>query len=155
MTETFTSDGYCVRMARGVLAKAMRLARVRAPLETGGLLLGDVVDGEARILAVTGPGRRAQRRRFAFEADRAHDNRLLDRVLPRLRYLGDWHTHPGGHPVLSGTDEEAAWSGLNDKRDWVLEMVVSGDPSMRERLRVGLFTAVRGEAAIRRMEVAA
>jgi integrative and conjugative element protein (TIGR02256 family) len=154
MPALYVSDDYRVQLAPGVLAKALRLARVRAPLETGGLLLGDVVDGEAHVLAVTGPGRRAQRSRFGFEADRARDNRLLDRVRPRLHWLGDWHTHPGGNPILSSMDEEAARSALSDKRGWVLEMVVAGDPSMRERLRVGLFTAVRGESAIRRMEVA-
>ncbi|WP_223644347.1 Mov34/MPN/PAD-1 family protein [Corallococcus sp. EGB] len=154
MSTAYVSDGYRVRLAPGVLAKALRLARVRAPLETGGLLLGAVVDGEACVLAVTGPGRKAVRNRFGFEADRGRDNRLLARVRPRLHWIGDWHTHPGGSPILSGTDEEAARSALSDKRGWVLEMVVAGNPSMRERLQVGLFTAVRGEAAIRRMEPA-
>ncbi|RKG68632.1 hypothetical protein D7V80_11580 [Corallococcus sp. CA054B] len=149
----YVSDGYRVRLAPGVLAKALRLARVRAPLETDGLLLGAIVDGEAHVLAVTGPGRRAVRGRVGYDADRAHDHRLLDRVRPRLRYLGDWHTHPGGPARLSRTDEASVRESLRANRPEVLHLLLSGPSAMQGHVVASVFTAVRGEAAIRRMEV--
>ncbi|RKH05086.1 Mov34/MPN/PAD-1 family protein [Corallococcus carmarthensis] len=149
----YVSDGYRVRLAPGVLAKALRLARVRAPLETGGLLLGAVVDGEAHVLAITGPGRRAVRGRVGFAADRVRDNRLLGRVSPCLRYLGDWHTHPGGPARLSRTDEASVRETLNAERPEVLHLLLSGPSAMQGHVVASVFTAVCGEAAIRRMEV--
>ena len=150
---TYVSDGYRVRLAPGVLAKAQRLAQVRAPLETGGLLLGAVVDGEAHVLAVTGPGRKAVRGRVGYDADRAHDNRLLGRVRPRLCYLGDWHTHPGGPARLSRTDEASVRGVLSAARPEVLHLLLSGPAAMQGQVVASVFTAVHGEAAIRRMEV--
>lgn len=147
----FETGGYRVRLAQAALRKAARLARQRAPLETGGMLLGAVVDGEAHVLAVTGPGRRARRGRVAYEADREHDNRLLRRVYPRLRYLGDWHTHPGGPAALSRVDVASVRESLSTSRPEVLHMLLAGPAGMDRGVRVAFFTAVRGEASVRRM----
>jgi len=147
----FESGCYRVRLAPAVVQKAATLARHRAPLETGGMLLGVVVEGEALVLAVTGPGRRVARGRVAFQADREHDNRLLRRVYPRLRYLGDWHTHPGGPAELSRTDVASVRESLSPRQPEVLHMLLAGPAGMDEGVRVALFTAVRGEADVRRM----
>ncbi|WP_141328343.1 Mov34/MPN/PAD-1 family protein [Myxococcus sp. AB025B] len=146
----YVSGPYRVWVRRAVLAKAQRLARVRAPLETGGLLLGQVVDGEAHVLALTGPGRRALRSRLGYEADRARDNRLVARVHPRLHYLGDWHTHPGGPAVLSATDVSSIRGTLTLSRPEVLHLLLAGPADMGAAV-ASLFTLVRGESAARRM----
>ncbi|QQR47733.1 hypothetical protein JKA73_17505 [Myxococcus xanthus] len=52
----YVADGYRAWLAQSALAKAARLARVAAPLETGGMLLGQVVDGEDAPLRMTGGG---------------------------------------------------------------------------------------------------
>ncbi|RYZ46974.1 MAG: hypothetical protein EOO72_00665 [Myxococcaceae bacterium] len=150
----YASDGYRVHLLPSALAKAMRLAQQGAPLETGGMLLGDVVDGVARILAVTGPGRRAVRERLGYERDAAHDNRLLKRTGPCLSYLGDWHTHPGGPASLSRADVDCIRQGL-DVRPEVLHLLLSGPSAMQGHVVASLFTAVRGEASVRRMVPAA
>ncbi|WAM23835.1 Mov34/MPN/PAD-1 family protein [Myxococcus sp. NMCA1] len=146
----YVADGYRAWLAPSAVAKAARLARAAAPLETGGMLLGQVVDGEAHVLAVTGPGRQAKHGRCTFEGDGAHNNRLVHRVWPRLRYLGDWHTHPGGHAVLSATDVASVRESLSPDRPELLELLLAGPPGM-ESVEVALFTMVRGEDAPLRM----
>ncbi|MBZ4402493.1 Mov34/MPN/PAD-1 family protein [Myxococcus sp. AS-1-15] len=146
----YVSGPYRVWVLRAVLAKAQRLARVRAPLETGGLLLGQVVDGEAHVLALTGPGRRARRSRLGYEADRARDNRLVARVHPRLHYLGDWHTHPGGPAVLSATDVDSIRGALTTARPEVLHLLLAGPANMTSSV-ASVFTVVGGESSVRRM----
>ncbi|WP_163869566.1 Mov34/MPN/PAD-1 family protein [Myxococcus eversor] len=152
----YVSGPYRVWVRRTVLAKAQRLARVRAPLETGGLLLGQVVDGEAHVLALTGPGRRARRSRLGYESDGARDTRLVARVYPQLHYLGDWHTHPGGPAVLSATDVASIRGALSPSRPEVLHLLLAGPADMGDAV-ASLFTLVCGESAARRMtpEVAA
>ncbi|QDE83298.1 Mov34/MPN/PAD-1 family protein [Myxococcus xanthus] len=146
----YVADGYRAWLAQSAVAKAARLARAAAPLETGGMLLGQVVDGEAHVFAVTGPGRKVRLARYTFESDRARDNRLVHRVWPRLRYLGDWHTHPGGRPVLSAMDLASIRETLTPDRPELLELLLAGPPGM-ESFEVALFTMVRGEDAPRRM----
>jgi integrative and conjugative element protein (TIGR02256 family) len=146
----YVSGPYRVWVRRAVLAKAQRLARVLAPLETGGLLLGQVVDGEAHVLALTGPGRRALRSRLGYEADRARDNLLVARVHPRLHYLGDWHTHPGGPAVLSATDVASIRGALTAARPAVLHLLLAGPVDMASSV-AAFFTVVGGESAVRRM----
>nr|WP_256433564.1 Mov34/MPN/PAD-1 family protein [Myxococcus sp. CA040A] len=133
------------------MAKAQRLARVRAPLETGGLLLGQVVDGEAHVLALTGPGRRARRSRLGYESDGTRDTWLVARVHPQLRYLGDWHTHPGGPAVLSATDVASIRGTLTPSRPEVLHLLLAGPADMASPV-AAVFTMVRGEAGVRRMK---
>ncbi|GEL74632.1 Mov34/MPN/PAD-1 family protein [Myxococcus virescens] len=146
----YVADGYRAWLSQSALAKAARLARAAAPMETGGMLLGHVVDGEAHVVAVTGPGRNVRLARYTFEADRARDNRLVHRVWPRLRYLGDWHTHPGGRPVLSAMDLASIRETLTPDMPAVLELLLAGPPGM-ESVEVALFTMVRGEDAPLRM----
>ncbi|NTX58672.1 Mov34/MPN/PAD-1 family protein [Myxococcus sp. CA039A] len=146
----YVSGPYRVWVRRVVLAKAQRMARVRAPLETGGLLLGQVVDGEAHVLALTGPGRRARRSRLGYESDGARDTRLVARVHPELHYLGDWHTHPGGPAVLSATDVASIRGTLSPSRPEVLHLLLAGPADMGAAV-ASLFTLVRGESAARRM----
>ncbi|WP_426751699.1 Mov34/MPN/PAD-1 family protein [Myxococcus sp. Y35] len=146
----FVADGYRAWLSPSAVAKAARLARAAAPLETGGMLLGQVVDGEAHILAVTGPGRKVRLARYTFESDRVRDNRLVRRVWPRLRYLGDWHTHPGGRPVLSAMDLASIRETLTQETPALLELLLAGPPGM-DFFEAALFTVVLGEDTPRRM----
>ncbi|WNZ59918.1 Mov34/MPN/PAD-1 family protein [Myxococcus sp. MxC21-1] len=146
----YVADGYRAWLSQSAVAKAARLACAAAPLETGGMLLGQVVDGEAHVLAVTGPGPKAKHGRYTFEGDGAHNNRLVRRVWPRLRYLGDWHTHPGGHAALSATDLASVRESLTPAMPAVLELLLAGPPGMAS-FEAALFTVVCGEDAPLRM----
>ena len=80
------------------------------PLETGGVLMG-YVDRRAAAVVVThvvGPGPGAVHERTAFSPDQEwHESevaRLYAESGRTCTYLGDWHTHPDGQPVLSSAD---------------------------------------------------
>jgi integrative and conjugative element protein (TIGR02256 family) len=80
-----------------------------APYETGGLLLGyRHTPTEVVITDAIGPGPLAVHRRTGFDPDTywqsAELARRYDAADRRIRYLGDWHTHPGGTTTLSRTD---------------------------------------------------
>jgi len=85
------------------------------PLETGGVLLGfvDVDDKEQlQVVASVGPGPRAVHRRDRFEPDTAWQ---LERIAKAyrdsgnvVRYLGDWHSHPGASTQPSRLDRRTA-----------------------------------------------
>lgn len=97
--------------AGSVLESFWALAAEHAPLETGGCLAGyypkdtdDVV-----VTHVIGPGPAASHKRTKFVADRIfHDEELAvlwETSRRRIRYVGDWHSHPGGSSRLSSLDK--------------------------------------------------
>lgn len=95
-------------------AEALILAQAakRPRTETGGALFG-YADGDELVIACAyGPGPRAKHRRTTFEPHPATTDLLIDAVRAesqgRYRYLGSWHTHPGGRARPSGTDVETS-----------------------------------------------
>jgi integrative and conjugative element protein (TIGR02256 family) len=94
----------------GSLLREIEAECTRAfPDETGGILLG--YRGGADELVVTtviGPGPNAHHSRYAFSPDHDFQEREVARIYRESgrnwNYLGDWHSHPGGGPRLSGTD---------------------------------------------------
>ncbi|HEX8342385.1 MAG TPA: Mov34/MPN/PAD-1 family protein [Tepidisphaeraceae bacterium] len=82
----------------------------RYPLETGGVLLGYWSAREEPVITeMIGPGPKAYHGRYRFEPDYRHHeteiNRRIAACSHRLSYLGDWHSHPGGHATLSPRDK--------------------------------------------------
>lgn len=80
------------------------------PLETGGLLLGHTRGSRAFCTHIIGPGPNATHNRYGFEPDhewQAHEVARIWDTDPRVQYLGDWHTHPGGKPKPSPLDRSA------------------------------------------------
>lgn len=79
------------------------------PLETGGVLAGYFADnGDAVIRAVIGAGPSARHQRLRFEPDHLWQCERLDDLYVDSDglavYLGDWHTHPRGSPLVSWLD---------------------------------------------------
>lgn len=96
-----------VWIADGALAAVREEAARHAEEETGGMLLG-YRSGDAVVVAVVGPGPAARRTASTFMPDAGwQQDRLAEIYAASGRttgYLGDWHTHPGGRPVLSPQD---------------------------------------------------
>lgn len=95
--------------ARAAIAQEAGRRRTR---ETGGALFG-FVDGQDVIVACAyGPGPRARHRRASFEPHRATTEEAMRVVREdsrqRFRFLGSWHTHPGGVAVPSSRDAATA-----------------------------------------------
>lgn len=80
------------------------------PYETGGVLMGywGTAPAEPVVTEMIGPGPGAARTTESFRPD--HDYHLQEisnryhSSGNRVVYLGEWHTHPDGKPVLSTKD---------------------------------------------------
>jgi integrative and conjugative element protein (TIGR02256 family) len=85
-------------------------AQRRAPLETGGVLMGYWAEDHAGVVIadVVGPGPKAAHKRMSFVPDHLYQDREIARLYResgrRVTYLGDWHTHPDGPLELSVVD---------------------------------------------------
>jgi integrative and conjugative element protein (TIGR02256 family) len=89
-------------------------ARRRAPLESGGVLLGwhDGHGEELAVVRVLGPGPRAVHKRTRFSPDDDWQREQIALAYEEsgrtVSYLGDWHSHPGGSDIPSRRDERTA-----------------------------------------------
>ena len=85
-----------------------RETRQRPGVETGGALFGFADGNDVVVAGAYGPGPRAKHRRTTFEPHPATTAALMDAVREysqaRYRYLGSWHSHPGGAARPSATD---------------------------------------------------
>lgn len=98
------------------LEELFSLADEWFPLETGGILVGYLVEGadEAVVCSVVGPGPDARHSPTTFEPDGPfHREQLAHAYASSGRvhgYLGDWHSHPHGEPILSWRDQRTLCS---------------------------------------------
>ncbi|UCN14440.1 Mov34/MPN/PAD-1 family protein [Cellulomonas iranensis] len=87
-------------------------------LETGGILLGhdDEAGGSTRLTAAGAPGPLAVREPRFFLRDLNHARMLAARAWAhdRSQWIGEWHTHPLGHPVPSELDVRSYTSHVHD-----------------------------------------
>jgi len=81
-------------------------------LETGGALFGWRDANQCVIACAGDPGPRARHRPYSFEADRRHNQSLINRIHQksqgRYRFLGSWHSHPGTRITPSIRDSTTA-----------------------------------------------
>jgi len=86
-------------------------ASAKAPLETGGILMGHFGESENTpvILWASGPGSQAVHQRYYYKPDFEFDEceiaRLYKKAGRQMIYLGDWHTHPAPCGDLSYLDK--------------------------------------------------
>jgi integrative and conjugative element protein (TIGR02256 family) len=96
-----------------VLNRIREEARLKTPLETGGVLAGyfSADDSEVVVTEMVGPGPKAKHGKCSFVPDYAYHRdeigRLFDESNGLITYLGDWHTHPNGPNNLSRRDKRA------------------------------------------------
>jgi len=93
--------------ARAAIAQEAGRRRTR---ETGGALFGFVDGEDVVVVCAYGPGPRARHRRASFEPHGGTTQEIMRAVREdsrqRFRFLGSWHTHPGG--VAAPSDRDAA-----------------------------------------------
>lgn len=111
-----------VRLVGGLSRRIAALLEEAAPAETGGLLVG-LVDSKARTVYVTRtlpapPDSVGDPGRFFRGVEKVPEKLscIAERTGGVLHYVGDWHSHPGGGPGLSRTDEETAADLRDDLR---------------------------------------
>lgn len=86
-----------------------------SPWETGGVLMGYVSNSqEVVVTALVHAGPNAKRTRWTFRPDPQFQNEGIAEQYEASgrhdRYLGDWHTHPGGSGNMSWRDRRTLQS---------------------------------------------
>lgn len=87
-----------------------------ATLETGGILLGKLIQDGYSVMHVGGPGPLARHARNAFLRDLDHARTLarLAWAEDRSEWLGEWHTHPSYSLAPSEADLRSYRAHLHD-----------------------------------------
>jgi hypothetical protein len=118
----------------------IRESFAKDPVETGGILLGHILDnGIWIVMEVLPPGIHCIFERAYFEYDDAFVNYLAQSVANQykepLDLLGLWHRHPGSMDYFSSTDDgtNITFSKLNSKG------VISGLVNIDPQFRLGIY----------------
>ena len=106
------------------------------PVETGGILLGHVLDnGVWIVMEVLPPGINSIFQYAYFEYDEAFVNYLAQSVANQykrpLDLLGLWHRHPGSMDVFSSTDDGTNATFARQNPAGVISGLVNIDPQFR------------------------
>ena len=106
------------------------------PVETGGILLGHVLDnGIWIVMEVLPPGINSIFQYAYFEYDEAFVNYLAQSVANQykrpLDLLGLWHRHPGSMDVFSSTDDGTNATFARQNPAGVISGLVNIDPQFR------------------------
>ena len=99
-----------VWLSRNVRDQLVAEAEERAPLETGGVIMGYHAGDDVVITAMIGPGPGAHHERNTFVPDHEYQEVAIATVYQHSgrvwTYLGDWHSHPNGGSQLSTRDRQ-------------------------------------------------
>jgi integrative and conjugative element protein (TIGR02256 family) len=76
--------------------------------ESGGILLGQIIDNNIYILKASTPNKFDKASRFSFECNKDAAQVIIDYEFinsgNKTIYVGEWHTHPENYPNPSGID---------------------------------------------------
>lgn len=114
----------------------IRESFAKDPVETGGILLGHILDnGVWIVMEVLPPGIKCIFERAYFEYDDAFVNYLAQSVANQykipLQLLGLWHRHPGSMDVFSSTDDGTNTTFASQNPCGVISGLVNIDPQFR------------------------
>lgn len=105
------------------------------PVETGGILLGHIIDDVWVVMEVLPPGKHSIFKYAYFEYDKDFVNYLADSVANQYAYplelLGLWHRHPGSMDVFSNTDDVTNTTFASQNVKGVISGLVNIDPRFR------------------------
>lgn len=107
----------------------------KEPIETGGILLGHIVDDTWVVMEVLPPGKHSIFQLAYFEYDEEFVNYLAHSVANQykkpLSLLGLWHRHPGSMDTFSGTDDQTNRTFAGQLSKGVISGLVNVDPRFR------------------------
>lgn len=76
--------------------------------ESGGILLGQIIENEIHILKASTPNKFDKSSRHSFECNKEAAQIIIDYEFinseNKTIYVGEWHTHPENYPNPSGID---------------------------------------------------
>ncbi|MBR1889202.1 MAG: Mov34/MPN/PAD-1 family protein [Alloprevotella sp.] len=110
------------------------------PIETGGILLGHVLDNDLWVvMEVIPPGIDSVHQYAYFEYDEKFVNYLAESVATKyenkLELLGLWHRHPGSMDTFSGTDDGTNHIFAGLRSCGAISGLVNVDPNFRLTMR--------------------
>lgn len=126
---------------RSEFEKLICEVQIAAPYETGGVLAGYCSEDNTEVVVtnILGPGQNARHHRFSYHPDYKSDRDrmgvLYDDNEGRIRYLGDWHSHPGGKVALSWIDKRALRNMAKFKGNFMdspIMIILGGDVQFLE-----------------------
>tara|TARA_R110001583_G_scaffold178502_3_gene334466 strand:+ start:1434 stop:1886 length:453 start_codon:yes stop_codon:yes gene_type:complete len=98
-------------------------------IETGGILLGFIKNDTIYIEVASKPGENAIHEEYYFKADSDYVNMIIDMEYAnsdgKIKYLGEWHTHPEYIPTPSELDLISLSEITTSKGDFCI-MVILG-----------------------------
>lgn len=108
-------------------------------VETGGVMLGNVSNGTIYVEKVSNGGSKAIHEYLYFRADNNYIEMFIDMEIAnsggKLRYLGEWHTHPEINPNPSVLDLDSIDEIAESTGDFCL-LVILGSIGFKEDLFV-------------------
>src|SRR5690606_21933342 len=97
-----------VSLSPAAQAAISHYASASPETETGGILAGRLEGSTLRIEYASGPGDHSRRTRNHLVLDKQYAQGQIDALAAlsqgRLRYTGEWHTHPSGNLTPSPAD---------------------------------------------------
>ena len=103
--------------------------------ETGGVLLGYIINRAWYIMESVDPGMDTVNQTAFFQWDSSYVNHQASRLSKiyhqPVTVLGFWHRHPGSMDYFSGQDEATIRGNLCELKEGLLSMLVNIDPKLR------------------------
>lgn len=97
-------------------------------IETGGVLLGYIKDDLLIIEKASNGGSNAIHEEFYFRADPHYVDMFIDMEIAnsgnKLRYIGEWHTHPQINPIPSELDLQSLYEISESSYDFCLLLII-------------------------------
>jgi integrative and conjugative element protein (TIGR02256 family) len=150
---------YDVTVSTTCVQSMARLARSHLPREVGTALSGSYSD-DGHMASVTGlapvsPDSRGARFSF-YRGARGlfeHFHNLFRSSRGRTHYVGEWHSHPGGAPHPSGTDDRNMLAIARDPKTLCPEciLLILAIHGQGEDLGVFVYSGNRGRVVLERM----
>lgn len=107
----------------------------KSPAETGGILLGQIIEDRWYVIATTEPGPNSIFQISYFEYDQdfvtKEANRISKEFEHELELLGLWHRHPGSMDVFSSTDNGTNTLFAKLREEGAISGLVNLDPDFR------------------------
>jgi integrative and conjugative element protein (TIGR02256 family) len=145
-----TNGKYAVTIGWDCFEAMLRLARRHHPNEIGTSLVGSYSDdGHGAFVAGLAPvSDDSHGARTTFHRGVAGLRRFFEKLFTaskgRSHYIGEWHSHPGGAPVPSSTDEANTLEIANDPRAQCGECILVIVALQRNKAVLGVYIFSRG-----------
>jgi proteasome lid subunit RPN8/RPN11 len=154
LTWRSTCGQYTVRVTKRAYWSVVKLATQHSPNEVGTSLVGSYSDDGYRAIvhSIAPLSSDSQGSPTAFfrgvRGLREFFGTLVARFRGHRHYIGEWHSHPGGSPASSSTDDHNQAAIASDKATDCPEsilLIIGGTFPTHPNLRLYIFSRTRGK----------